>query len=75
MAVDQVRQKTQQQKEHVELQEKKCTRTICFASKNSAYQVNSLIVQVVLQCLLELPDHGLHKLAPEVVVPRIQKAD
>lgn len=45
------------------------------ASKKSVYQVNSLIVQVVFQRLLELPDHGLHKLAPEVVVPGIQEAN
>lgn len=45
------------------------------ANKKCAYQVNSFMVQVVFQCLLELSDHGLHKLAPKVVVPGVQEAN
>lgn len=45
------------------------------ADHASVYQVNGFIVQVVFQRLLELSDHGLHKLAPKVVVPGIQQAD
>lgn len=54
---------------------KEVVRIILSAYEKSAYQVNSFIVQVVFQRLLELSDHGLHKLAPEVVVPGIQEAN
>lgn len=40
-----------------------------------SYQVNCFIVQVVFQRLLQLSDHRLHKLSPEVVVPGVQEAD
>lgn len=78
MAVDQIRQKThlqQKKKKDAALEEKRSAGITERAGQTSAYQVNGFIVQVVLQCLLELSDHGLHKLAPKVVVPGIQEAN
>lgn len=51
---------------------KTVSRVILGACKWPAYQVNSFIIQVVFQCLLELPDHGLHKLATKIVVSGIK---
>lgn len=77
MAVDQIGQKThlKQQDEMFLVQkhekETEATRQVIV----QLYQVNGFNVQVVFQRLLELSDHGLHKLAPEVVVPGIEEAD
>lgn len=68
------RKRTYNKKDTV-LKEKQYASIIVGVYKKSSYQVNSFIVQVVFQCLLELSDHGLHKLAPEVVVPGIQEAN
>ena len=74
MAVDQVRQKTHLQDKHG-LKEAQYIIITRNWSEISSYQVNSFSVQVVFQCLLELPDHGFHKLAPKIVVPGIQEAN
>lgn len=73
MAIDQVRQKSHlQQQKKKSMKWKTASCIILGACKWPAYQVNSFIVQVVFQCLLELPDHGLHKLAAKIVISGIQ---
>lgn len=72
MAIDQVRQKTHLQQQIKSMKWKTASRIILGAGKWPAYQVNSFIVQVVFQRLLELPDHGLHKLAAKIVVSGIE---
>lgn len=75
MAVDQVWQETYLEK--IEKEYKKFLKKISWNVylKSNSYQVNSFIIQVVFQRLLELPDHRLHKLASEVVVAGVQEAN
>lgn len=78
MAVDQVAQKThlrQTSGNEVSLcrKQQKTFKLADALRLKSAYQVNGFVIQVVFQSLLELSDHGLHKLPSKVVVPGVQQ--
>lgn len=82
MAVYQVRQEPHLQKSLCKKNKIKTQQStsafetnVSVANKTSAYQINGFIIQVVFQRLLQLSDHSLDKLAPEVVVSGVEEAD